>query len=272
MTFARRRWRNLTISIVFMAVILFVHRAYDISLHQEKFLTGWLLLGGVLLLALYNSRKKVSMVPLGSNAAWLQFHIYLGLITVAVFGMHIGWHIPNGWLEGILAVLFLLVAGSGVAGLYLSRRFSRLLTRRGEEVIFERIPTFIVKLREEAEEVVLASAAETGSSTLADHYTRHLADFFGGPRNYFSHIISSSRTLFSQINEIANMERYLNDKERVYSEKLRELVEKKDELDYHHALQLTLKSWLFVHVPLTYGMVLLALVHLVLAYAFSGGV
>lgn len=272
MTFARRRWRNLSITIVIMAVILFIHRAYDISLHQEKFLTGWLLLGGVLLLTLYNSRKKLTMVPLGSNAAWLQFHIYLGLITVAVFGMHIGWRVPNGWLEGVLALLFVLVAGSGVAGLYLSRRFSRLLTRRGEEVIFERIPTFIAELRQEAEKCVLSAAAETGSSTLADHYTRHLADFFGGPRNYFSHVISSSRTLFSLINEIANMERYLNDKEREFSGRLRELVEKKDELDYHHALQMTLKGWLFVHVPLTYGMLVIALLHLVLAYAFGGGV
>ena len=272
MTFARRRWRNLSITIVIMAIVLFVHRAYDISLHQEKYLTGWLLLGGVLLLMLYNSRKKVTMLQLGSNAAWLQFHIYLGLITVAVFGMHIGWGIPNGWLEGILALLFVLVAGSGLVGLYLSRRFSRLLTRRGEEVIYERIPQFIVHLREQAEGVVLASAAETGSSTLADHYSRHLADFFAGPRNYFSHVISSSRNLFSLINQIANMERYLNDKEREFSAELRDLVEQKDELDYHYALQTTLKSWLFVHVPLTYGMVLLALVHLVLAYAFGGGV
>ena len=272
MTFAKRRWRNLSITIVVMAIVLFVHRAYDISLHQEKFLTGWLLLAGVLMLTLYNSRKKLTMVPLGSNATWLQFHIYLGLITVAIFGMHISWHLPNGWLEGILGLLFALVAGSGLVGLYLSRRFSRLLTRRGEEVIFERIPQFVVQLREEAEAVVLAAAAETGSSTLADHYSRQLADYFAGPRNYFSHVISSSRTLFSQLNEIANMERYLNDKEREYSAQLRDLVEKKDELDYHRALQLTLKSWLFVHVPLTYGMLLLALVHLVLAYAFSGGV
>lgn len=272
MTFARRRWRNLSLAVVVMAIVGFIHQAYDVSLHQEKFLTGWLLLGGVLLLTLYNSRKKVTMVPLGSNAAWLQFHVYLGLITVAIFGMHVGWGIPNGWLEGILAALFVLVAGSGIVGLYLSRRFSRLLTRRGEEVIFERIPMFIVRLREEAEQTVLDAAAATGSSTLADHYTKHLADYFGGPRHYVSHILSSSRTLFTQINEIANMERYLNDKEREYSEKLRDLVEKKDELDYHHALQMTLKCWLFVHVPLTYGMLVFALVHLVLAYAFGGGV
>lgn len=272
MTFVARRWRNLSIAVVVMALVVFLHQTYDMSLHQEKFLTGWLLLVGVLLLTLYNARKKLTMIPLGTNATWLQFHIYLGLITVAVFGMHISWRIPNGWLEGLLGLFFILVAGSGLVGLYLSRRFARLLTRRGEEVIFERIPQFIVDLREEAESVVLEAAAETGSSTVADHYTRHLADFFAGPRNYFNHIISSSRTLFSLVNQLTNMERYLNDKEREYSSRLRALVEKKDELDYHHALQVTLKLWLFVHVPLTYGMLILAFVHMVLAYAFSGGV
>jgi hypothetical protein len=49
-------------------------------------------------------------------------------------------------------------------------------------------------------------------------------------------------------------------------------VRQKDGLDYHHALQLTLKLWLFVHIPLTYSLLIFSLVHLVLVYAFAGGV
>ena len=48
-------------------------------------------------------------------------------------------------------------------------------------------------------------------------------------------------------------------------------MKKKNELDYQYALQGVLKGWLFIHIPLTYGMLLLAITHLVLAYAFSGG-
>jgi len=73
------------------------------------------------------------------------------------------------------------------------------------------------------------------------------------------------------IKQTTNMDRYLNDKEREFAEKLRQLIEKKDELDYHYALQAILKGWLFIHIPLTYGMIILAVIHLVLAYAFSGG-
>ena len=49
-------------------------------------------------------------------------------------------------------------------------------------------------------------------------------------------------------------------------------MEKKDELDFHYSLNLALKAWLLVHVPLTYGLLILAVLHMVTAYAFSGGV
>ena len=67
------------------------------------------------------------------------------------------------------------------------------------------------------------------------------------------------------------MRRYLNEQERATLEKLAQLVRQKDGLDYHHAVQTTLKLWLFVHVPLTYGLMIFSLMHIVLVFAFSGG-
>ena len=68
-----------------------------------------------------------------------------------------------------------------------------------------------------------------------------------------------------------NLSRYLNAEEREFHDRLRELVCKKDELDFHYALQLMLKVWLFVHVPLTYSLLIAAGVHMVLVHAFGGG-
>ena len=59
-----------------------------------------------------------------------------------------------------------------------------------------------------------------------------------------------------------DINRRLDERELVYSERLRRLVEQKDRLDYAYALQTMLKVWLFVHVPTTYGLILLALLHL----------
>ena len=72
------------------------------------------------------------------------------------------------------------------------------------------------------------------------------------------------------MNELDDINRRLDERELVYSERLRRLVEQKDRLDYAYALQTMLKVWLFVHVPTTYGLILLALLHLLLVYSFGG--
>jgi len=268
-TFARRRWRNGVLTVAAGVGLIAWHAAYDVSLYQPAYLTGWLLLVLVLFLALYNGRKKLSMVPLGTAAAWLQWHIYLGFLAVLIFAMHVQWSIPNGMLERILALFFVAVAGSGLIGLYISRRYARMLTRQTEEVVLERIPRFIAELRAQAEAVVLESAVDTGSSSIADYYSSHLADFFAGPRNMWLHLQGSRRASFALMADLDVMMRYLDDKEMVYADRMRHLVERKDQLDYAHALQSVLKGWLFVHIPATYGMILLALVHLLLVYAFG---
>ena len=49
------------------------------------------------------------------------------------------------------------------------------------------------------------------------------------------------------------------------------LIQAKDSLDYHRAMQGLLKGWLFVHIPLTYAMLVFIFVHVVLVHAFRGG-
>jgi peptidoglycan biosynthesis protein MviN/MurJ (putative lipid II flippase) len=51
---------------------------------------------------------------------------------------------------------------------------------------------------------------------------------------------------------------------------LRELVKQKDNLDFQYAMQATLKCWLFMHVPLTYGLLLFAALHVLVVYAYRG--
>ncbi len=250
--------------------MIVAHAVYSAALYDGSFLSGWLLLGTMIFLVLLNVRKKVAALPLGASAAWVQFHIYAGFLAIVLFVVHVGLRIPDGWLETALEIVFVLVAGSGVVGLAISRSFARRLTRRGEEVVFERIPIFIAQLREEAEDLALRSAKETGSTTIADFYIDRLMLFFSAPRNFPFHLMDSNRALFALLTDIGDMERYLNPKEREFSEQLRWLVQKKDELDYHYALQATLKGWLFVHVPLTYGLLILVVLHVVLVFALTG--
>ncbi len=269
-TFAKRRWLNGFIALLAAAGLLAWHTAHYVALYNPAFLTGWLLLAVIFLLTLYNGRKKLPMLPMGTAAAWLQWHLYLGLLAIFIFALHIDWTLPSGILEGFLALFFIVVAGSGVVGIYLSRKFARMLTRRTEEVVLERIPQFIATLRAQAEDLALKSAVETGSSTIADFYGSRLSSYFAAPRNFRLHLQGSHRASFALMTDLDDMTRYLNDQETVYLEELRLLVERKDQLDYAYALQSTLKAWLFVHLPVTYGLILLTLLHLVLVYSFGG--
>jgi hypothetical protein len=230
-----------------------------------------LLLGAVLFLALYNVRKKLPFLPLGSSTAWLQWHLYVGMGTVAVFAMHVGAAWPNGILDSLLAVVYLLTFTSGIVGLYLTRTIPAQLARLGEEVLYERIPALRREVQRRSVEAVLESVTTSGATTLADFYTSRLYDFFGLSRGWVYLVRPTAARRRALMREMQDLRRYLSEQEQAGCERLFALVRRKDDLDFHDARQKVLKLWLFAHIGLTYGLVLLALLHGLLAHAFHGG-
>ena len=271
MTTAVRRWRNIAFMTAGAVVIVVGTAVTSAALGEASFLTGWLLVGTMLALTLLNGRKKLPFLALGPVAAWLRFHVYMGWLSVVLFLVHVDMGLPDGPLEVALAVLYAVVAVSGIVGLLISRSFTKRLTRRGEEVIFERVPAYRRQVQQEAEDLVLQSVSEAESTAVSDFYVSRLKDFFDGPRNFLQHLVESNRARFTLITNIRSIAQHLDGKERESLERLSDLVCQKDDLDYHHALQATLKGWLFVHIPLTYSLWILVVLHLVLAYAFTGG-
>jgi hypothetical protein len=235
------------------------------------YLTGWLLLALVLVLTVYNARKKLAFLPLISSRAWLRAHSWLGMFAGLVFLMHLRWRLPAGGFEGVLAALFVGVTLSGIAGSWLSRVLPRRLTSAGGEVPYERIPVVLRALRERAEALVVAGIPAAGTASLADFYAARLSGFFAGPANLGPHLFGSSHALNSLLADLGGVERYLNADEKKTALELADLVREKDALDLHRSMQLVLKGWLFVHIPLTYGMLVFIAVHVVLVYSFSGG-
>ena len=270
-SFAKERWLGLGLLLVVATLMVRFYGRYVSVLPRISYLTGWALFGLILALTLYNARKKLPFLPLLSSAAWLQFHIYAGLLTAVLFALHIGYRIPRGWFQGTLAWLYLLVMLSGFFGLFLSRTIPKRLTTRGGEVLFERIPAIRRQLRDRAESLALKSIPELKSSTIPDFYWQELKDFFDDNRNFGLHLFEVRSPLNHLLNKINELNRYLNDPERKALNELAGLVRQKDGLDYHYALQLTLKLWLFTHIPLTYSLLLFTLAHVVIVFAFSGG-
>jgi hypothetical protein len=270
MTFTLRRWYNLAILIFFSLLSLAVYTVYTDSLRATRFISGWALFLLILLLALYHVRKKLLFLPLIDSSTWLQFHIYAGFFTIVLFVLHIEFRIPNGKLEVLLSLLYLAVMGSGLVGLIMSRIMPAGLTTHGGEVIFERIPLLQKRLREQLDALISQAILEADSTTLADFYTRRLISFFAAPRHFLWHLVQSNRPRYALLNELEALDRYVNAEERRIKEEMADLIRIKDDLDYQYAHQAMLKYWLFVHVPLTYSLLLVALIHGTLAHAFSG--
>ena len=269
--FARQRWLGLALFIAASLVIISFHAQWAGRVPRLAYLTGWALFAVILGLTFYNARKKLPFLPLLSSETWLQIHIYAGLITGVLFAVHISYRWPSGWFESALAWLYALVMLSGFLGLFLSRTIPKRLTTRGGEVVFERIPSIRRGLAERAEALALKSVTDAKSTTIADFYASDLKDFFGGTRNLGWHFLEVRSPAQRLMNKIDDLNRYLSAPERTTLGEIAELVRQKDGLDYHHSLQLSLKLWLFTHIPLTYAMLLWTLAHIVLVFAYSGG-
>ena len=268
---ARRRTRNIIIFLIIAGGLSFYFCTLSQTLTDITIITGWSLFGLMVFLTLYNLRKKFTFLPLGSSAAWLQLHIYAALLTGVLFLFHIDFKIPHGNLEVTMTVMYLLVFISGVIGIIITRQFPKRLSSRDEEYIFERIPVYRKVLRERAETLALDSVTDTNSSLIAEFYRDELASFISQPQYLFQHFWESRRPLLKLLRKVDNLTDYTSEKEKKYLKEMRELVVQKYDLDYSLCLQGCLKYWLFIHIPFTYSLMIFTVLHVILVYAFTGG-
>lgn len=270
-TFLKRRIAN-SVGTASLCLVLLTYLQWQRHrLGHVGFTSGYLLLGTVIFLAAYNWRKKLSILPLGTSAFWLQLHIYVGFSSIVLFLAHIGLRWPNGQFESILAGVFSVVAASGLYGLYLSRTVPRKISQLAGEVIYERVPVLRRQLAQAATRLAFTSVHATHSPTIAEFYAVKLSSFFERPRGAWYAVFPSSHRRRRLMAELSHLDRFFSEPEKKVSERFFTLIRKKDDLDYQYAMQRKLKVWLFVHVGLTYTLLVLAAFHTVLAHAFHGG-
>lgn len=271
--FARRRGYFVvpTLLAALAAFGILAYRSYlDLLRIQEpNILSGWVLVALFLFLALFNLRKKLPNLPLGRMSFWLYLHAAAGLLAAAVYFLHAGAIWPRGGYEQLIAGLFYLVTLTGVVGYVYQRLSPRLLTLVGYEIIWERIPAEIARLRRKAEDCVLECSNETGSPVLGRHYLECLDWYFRKPR----FLMSSAMALQTGENwadkQIDAVRRYLNEAEAAHLERLRALARVKASVDKHYAIQGLLKLWLFLHLPVTVGLLIAVAWHVALVHVYG---
>lgn len=231
--------------------------------------TGWSLVGVFVLLASFNLRKKLSMLPIGRVRHWTLAHVVFGFAGIGAYLLHVPTIWPDGTYEQCLAVLVYVVNVSGIVGYVLQRAYPARLTQTGVEIIWERIPAIVADLRAQAEAVIEGYSAETGVDTLARHYLETLDWFFRRPRFLFSHAVGGHRAQFWTARQRDAVINHMSAAERPYFDKLFDLARQKNLVDIHYSLQGLMKVWLLVHLPAAVAMIVLAAWHVILVHVYG---
>ena len=267
----RRIVINSVIAAAVIALFYWLVWLYDTALRDARFFDGWLLFTGMVMQMLFNIRKKLPMLPLGQASIWMQAHIYTGYVMIALFLLHTDLTLPDSAIEWALWSLFVIVALSGVTGIYLTRAIPSRLEHGPSRIVFERIPAFRAELAQQADSLVMNAVNESGLQMLSTLYVDKLHGFFKRPQNLLSHLRHSRRPARRTAAEFDNIERYLDEPSKDTLNSIKDLVEVKHKLDFEYAHQGALKTWLFIHIPATYGMVVVTIAHVAIVYAFSSG-
>jgi hypothetical protein len=252
---------------------------YGNGLRDQRYLDGWLLAGGMGLQVFFHVAIKTGSLSPKSATRWKKIHIFVGYLLIAAFISHSDFSLPDTGFEWALWASFVLVTLSGIFGTYLAWS---LRAKHGidERISYDRIPARRAELARDVQAVVartdMAAAAialptPPYEAWIKDLNTNHLRDFFQGQRNYSAHLIGSRRPLQRLTDEIDNLSSYVDQQSQQKLAEIKNLVVEKDRLDFAHVYLGLTRGWLFVHVPVTYTLIILGVLHVVVVYSFSSG-
>jgi hypothetical protein len=251
---------------------------YGNGLRDPRYLDGWLLAGGMCFQVFFHIAIKTASLSPKSAVRWRKFHIFVGYLLIAAFISHSDFSLPDTGFEWALWAGFVLVTLSGILGTYLAWAL-KAKHAIDERIGYDRIPDRRAEL---ARDVYVVAKIDLGAAAIPlpatpydawimDLYTNHLRDFFEGQRNFGAHLIGSRRPLKRLTDEIDNLSPYVDKQSQHKLAAIKNLVVEKDGLDFAYVYLGLTKGWLFVHVPVTYTLIVLAVVHVLVVYAFSSG-
>ena len=261
---------QLMLTLALVAVTGWCANRQEARLGHGTFVSGSVLLGCLVFLTAFHWRKKITFLPVGNASFWMRAHLAVGWATCGLCAVHVQFRWPQGRLELILFGLFVATFVSGLFGWYLTRQLPKRLSKVRDEVIFERIPHFRAIVCQQAQEIMRDLLGESPAMALADFYTSTLTPYFVRHRGWYYYVRPTNRTRNHILNRLRDLERFFTGSEKEAAEKLARLVDRRDDLDFHAALQGQLKLWLFAHISLTYALMLLATLHALMACAFVG--
>jgi hypothetical protein len=242
--------------------------------------------GFMAFVTLLSLRKKFPIWRIGRTQSWMRGHLWLGALSFPLILLHSGFLFGHG-LTSILMWLFVVVYASGLFGAYLQHTMPRRIMRQVPmETIYDQIGHVREQLIDEADTVVADACgslqvevpvAASGAVALASVMrvgaddTAPLREFYLGEMRAFLRAPSRSHALASETTAAGRFSRLralvqpalagaLSDLENICDEERQLLRQEK-----MHGM---LHAWLLVHVPLSFALMALAVVHIVMALRF----
>jgi hypothetical protein len=285
-----RPWGIASAAILAIAVIVYIPYALGSTPPSGGSILGLVYgivgFGFMAFVTLLSLRKKFPIWRIGRTQSWMRGHLWLGALSLPLILLHAGFLFGHG-LTSVLMWLFVVVYVSGVFGAYLQHTMPRRIMHDVPmETIYDQIGHVREQLLDEADTVVadacgslqvevpvaasgavaLASVmrvAADDTAPLREFYVREMRAFVQAPSR--SHLLANETTAagrFSRLRALVQpaLAGALTDLENICEEERQLLRQEK-----MHGL---LHSWLVIHVPLSFALMALAVVHIVMALRF----
>lgn len=267
-----RRRRVLAGVATLLAILLFwqCNQIINTRLGNASLFSGSVLLACLLMLVAIGVRRRLIMLPLWSVSTWMQVHLYTGIFACVVFVAHVPRIIANGWFEGVLSWLFILVSASGIYGIIASRMIPKRLTAAPTQPRYDRIDWHRDQYRQAAAKESACLQPVSGGDVLAEFYARQLKHYFQSKLPLSFRIQPNRRRRRALLAELSDIRGYLSDQALESANRFAAMIRHRDELDYHHALLWKLRSWVIFHAGLSLVLLVWAIVHAGFAWMMIG--
>ncbi len=269
-----RTWLVSTTLLAVLAIALYVWLAWDEpdglgGGSQVGLIYG--IVGGVLILYTW-ALTLLKYFPkwwwVGNRSSWLKGHLYLGTLSFLLILCHSGGRF-GGTLEKVLYTTFGLTLLTGYLGLWLQQYLPRRLTQHVAcEVPYEQLPQVCLRMQTQADKLfdVVAGAKlipATGAQ-LVWWYDALVRPYLGWPGKGHHLLRDPARAteVFAQIRALPGVSTDTHESpvEKTLTA-LEMLCAERRSLAEQERLQQLLHGWLYLHVPLSYAMLVFLVVH-----------
>jgi hypothetical protein len=228
-------------------------------------------------------KKTFRNRQMGNARWWMQGHVWLGLLAYPIIWYHACLRF-GGPLTTALMIVFTVVFLTGIIGLYFQAKVpARIMREIPSETIAEQIDHVVGQLRKEASLIVervmtrrkFIDKEEGGVAvaTEAAESERKFQDFYNNevlpvlakkvPRSAtLAHGSASSHAFRSLRDSISpDLRDSVSD--------LESIVDERRQFELQRHLQRLLHAWLLFHVPLSYAMIVLMVIHVIYAMQYA---